>query len=96
LIGTWFGYVGSCVASPDATCRPFLAFLALAAAAVAALALVLMAYRAEHERAMREIEERRARKRALDMQDRPRLAPGEAELAAHRPLQGHGRWRIAA
>lgn len=46
LIGKWFGFVGACMFVPDATCRPFLAFVALAAAACAALALVLMAYRA--------------------------------------------------
>jgi hypothetical protein len=44
-IGTWFGYVGACVVSADATCRPLLAFLALGAAAAAALALVVIAYR---------------------------------------------------
>jgi hypothetical protein len=36
--------------TPDATCRPFLAFVALAAAACAALALVVMAYRATARR----------------------------------------------
>ena len=52
-IGTWFGYVGACAVSPDATCRPLLAFLALGAAAAAALALVFIAYRtaAARERA---------------------------------------------
>ena len=44
-VGTWFGYVGACAISPDATCRPLLAFLALGAAAVAALSLILIAYR---------------------------------------------------
>lgn len=44
-IGTWFGYVGACAVSQDATCRPLLAFVALGAAAVAALALILIAYR---------------------------------------------------
>src|SRR5690349_9750767 len=46
LVGKWFGYVGACVFSTDATCRPFLAFFALGAAACAALILVLLAYRA--------------------------------------------------
>jgi hypothetical protein len=50
LIGKWFGFVGACMFVPDATCRPFLAFVALAAAACAALALVLMAYRAAARR----------------------------------------------
>src|SRR4051812_43273821 len=46
LVGKWFGYVGACMSAPDATCRPFLAFIALGAAACAALTLVVMAYRA--------------------------------------------------
>ena len=46
MVGKWFGYVGACVFTPDATCRPFLAFFALGAAACAALILVLLAYRA--------------------------------------------------
>ena len=50
LIGKWFGFVGACMFVPDATCRPFLAFVALAAAACAALALVVMAYRAAARR----------------------------------------------
>lgn len=45
FIGTWFGYVGSCLVAPDATCRPFLAFILMGAAASAALTLVIMAYR---------------------------------------------------
>jgi hypothetical protein len=50
LIGRWFGYVGACMFVPDATCRPFLAFVALGAAACAALTLVVMAYRAAQPR----------------------------------------------
>jgi hypothetical protein len=46
MIGRWFGYVGACMITPDATCRPFLAFLALGAAASIALTLVILAYRA--------------------------------------------------
>ena len=42
---TWFGFVGSCVASPSGACVPFLAFLALGVAAAAALTLILLAYR---------------------------------------------------
>ena len=45
LVGRWFGYVGACMLTPDATCRPFLAFIALGAAASAALTLVIIAYR---------------------------------------------------
>jgi hypothetical protein len=54
VIGKWFGYVGACMFVPDATCRPFLAFVALGAAACAALALVVMAYRAAREREPRD------------------------------------------
>jgi hypothetical protein len=54
VIGKWFGYVGACMLVPDATCRPFLAFVALGAAACAALTLVLLAYRAAREREPRE------------------------------------------
>ena len=54
VIGKWFGYVGACMFVPDATCRPFLAFVALGAAACAALTLVVMAYRAAREREPRE------------------------------------------
>jgi hypothetical protein len=54
VIGKWFGYVGACMFVPDATCRPFLAFVALGAAACAALTLVLMAYRAARDREPRD------------------------------------------
>lgn len=74
LIGTWFGYVGACVASPDATCRPFLAFFALLAAAGTALTLMLLAYHREHRRHAAEIEETRSLARAQEVQDRLRRA----------------------
>lgn len=45
FVATWFGFVGSCFASPSGACVPFLAFLALGVAAAAALTLVLLAYR---------------------------------------------------
>lgn len=70
LIGTWFGYVGSCVAAPNATCRPFLAFIALGIAATAALTLMILAYRKRHARDLAEIEERRTRERTREMQER--------------------------
>ena len=54
VMGKWFGYVGACMFVPDATCRPFLAFVALGAAACAALTLVVMAYRAAQQRESRE------------------------------------------
>jgi hypothetical protein len=44
-IASWFGFVGSCVASPSGACVPFLAFVATGAAASAALVIVLLAYR---------------------------------------------------
>ena len=46
FVGTWFGFVGSCMASPTGACVPFLAFFAIGVAAGAALFLVLLAYRA--------------------------------------------------
>lgn len=49
-VASWFGYVGSCALSPEATCRPFLAFLALGVSAAAALALLLIAYRRASDR----------------------------------------------
>jgi hypothetical protein len=45
FIGTWFGFVLSCAASPTGACVPFLAFLALGIAAGASLVLLLLAYR---------------------------------------------------
>jgi hypothetical protein len=45
FVVTWFGFVGSCFASPSGACVPFLAFLALGVAAAAALMLILHAYR---------------------------------------------------
>jgi hypothetical protein len=72
VIGTWFGYVGSCVATPNATCTPFVSFIVLGAAATAGLALVVMAYHALQREETREIEERRAKARALATQERIR------------------------
>jgi hypothetical protein len=50
FVVTWFGFVGSCFASPSGACVPFLAFLALGAAAAAALTLILLAYRSAMNR----------------------------------------------
>jgi hypothetical protein len=44
-VGAWFGFVGSCIASPSGACVPFLVFLASGVAAGIALALLLRAYR---------------------------------------------------
>jgi hypothetical protein len=43
--GTWFGYVGSCVASPLPTCRPFLAFVLLTLSGGVSLAMLLSTLR---------------------------------------------------
>jgi|SoiMethySBSTD1v2_1073268.scaffolds.fasta_scaffold26137_6 hypothetical protein len=45
-IGNWFGFVGSCVASPTGACVPFVIFLTIAVAASAVLAGIYFAYRA--------------------------------------------------
>jgi hypothetical protein len=47
------------------SCRPFLAFVVLAAASAAALALVLLAYQALKRGESSEMEEQRAKARAL-------------------------------
>jgi hypothetical protein len=52
LIGTWFGFVGTCIASPTGACVPFLAFFALGTAAAAALVLLLLAYRSARRERM--------------------------------------------
>ena len=92
-IGTWFGYVGSCVATPDATCRPFLAFVALAVAATAALVLLVLAYnRKDSPATTAEVEDNRARLRTLELQDRVRRTLAEQPVKP--TLQG--RYRIAA
>lgn len=84
LIGTWFGYVGACVASPDATCRPLIAFIALGAAASAALTLVLLAFGNVQRRETAQIEQQRATARSLEAQQRVRRAL--AERAAVKPV----------
>ena len=93
FIGTWFGYVGSCVVSPDATCRPFLAFVALGAAAAAALTLVLMSYRHSLVSELAEVEEPRSRSRGVEISERVRRAI--ADKAAVRPSM-QTRYRAAA
>ena len=87
LIGRWFGYVGACVFVPDATCRPFLAFIALGAAACAALTLVVMAYRAAGRRdaAMAEASPTPVRSNAT--QERPRRPAPDQAPASQPALQ---------
>ncbi|HUP95998.1 MAG TPA: hypothetical protein VM164_13915 [Burkholderiales bacterium] len=86
VIATWFGYVGSCVASPDASCWPFLAFVVLAAASAAALALVVLAYQALKRDESHEVEEQRAKARALAAHERIRRTILARETTAATPL----------
>jgi membrane protein implicated in regulation of membrane protease activity len=92
-IGTWFGFVGSCVVGPNATCRPFLAFVALAVASVVALLLVLRAYRATQGESDRQTEARAARLRERRTQQRVREAVA-AHVAPRRSV--HRGWRMPA
>jgi hypothetical protein len=85
VIATWFGYVGSCVASPDASCRPFLAFVVLGAASAAALALVLLAYQALKRDESHEMAEQRANARALAARERIRRTAVARETTAANP-----------
>ena len=85
VIATWFGYVGSCVSSPDASCGPFLAFVVLAAASAAALVLVLLAYQALKRDESQEMEEQRAKARALAVQERIRRTVVARETSAAHP-----------
>jgi hypothetical protein len=71
-IGTWFGYVGSCVVGPDPTCRPFLGFVLLAALAVGAFVLLVMAYRSLNTEDTRDKAEREARLREREMREHVR------------------------
>ena len=95
LIGTWFGYVGACVVSPDATCRPLLGFFALGAAAAAALTLMLLAYRRAQTRQAAEIEETRTRERAQEVQESLRR-PLAAKITPPKPALRRSSGRIPA
>jgi membrane protein implicated in regulation of membrane protease activity len=92
-IGRWFGFVGACTVGPNATCLPFLAFVALAVASVVALLLVLRAYRATQGDDERHAAERQARLRELRMQQRVRQAVA-AHVAPRRSV--HRGWRMPA
>jgi membrane protein implicated in regulation of membrane protease activity len=89
----WFGFVGACVVGPNATCVPFLAFLALAAAAGAALWLVMRAYRRLQGDDEQRVQERAERLRQLRTQQRI-----QRSIAAHvAPRQvAHRGWRMPA
>jgi glutamine synthetase len=93
LIGRWFGYVGACMFAPDATCRPFLAFVALAAAACAALTLVLMAYRAAQQRDSATAEPQGSRMEPV-MPQRVQRAASEPRITARPAVRT--RLRVAA
>jgi hypothetical protein len=92
--GTWFGYVGACVVAPDATCRPFLAFIALGAAASVALTLVLLAYRSASRRAAARVHEPIALGRRTHTLEHARRTGPEPQLAPQPALDG--RLRVAA
>lgn len=79
-IGTWFGYVGACVATPDATCRPLLAFVAMGAAAAIALALLLYGYGSAQRR-----ETAATARRATGSDAQPRSPLGAASKGAVEP-----------
>jgi hypothetical protein len=92
-IARWFGFVGACVAGPDATCVPFAAFLALAIAAAAGLWLIVRAYsrlqadEASHAQARRK---RLERERAEERIRRTVATRVEPRQTAHRG------WRMPA
>lgn len=87
FLASWFGYVGSCVAAPDATCRPLLAFVALGVSASAGLLLIVLAYRHAHAREMSEVAARRASLRAAQTQERVRRAAVPQAIRAAQPLR---------
>ena len=92
-IGAWFGFVGSCVAGPSATCIPFIAFFALAVASGAALWLIARAYARLHDEDEQRAEERRERLRKLRTQQRLQRAIA-AHVAPRRVT--HRGWRMPA
>jgi hypothetical protein len=87
LIGRWFGYVGACVVAPDATCRPFLAFVALAVAASAALTLVVLAYPAAKQAQAAAVTKANVSGRKVDVPERMRRV--EPTLPRKPALQTH-------
>ena len=93
-IGSWFGFVGACVANAEATCRPFLAFMALLAASGAALTLLLIAFRQRQLADSADTESDLARRRELEMKERLRRTIA-ARRAAVKPVYS-GRYRVAA
>ena len=86
-IGTWFGFVGSCVAGSGTACRPFLAFVAITAAAGVALALLVAAVRALQQEQVKE-----TLTGSLTKQGRERSSAATV-VARTQPAQS---WRVAA
>jgi 7-keto-8-aminopelargonate synthetase-like enzyme len=90
-LGTWFGFVGSCVAGPDVVCRPFIGFVMLTTMAAVALYLVLKAYQAAQSAARRSDALRRTKQRQLQVWIRSNLNT-EADSRA----VSSGGWRLPA
>lgn len=91
VTGTWFGFVGSCVAGTGLACRPFLAFVALTAAAGVALALLILAYRALQKEQTREYQEPRPSARSLQLREPVWHASEKKSTAQRVPA---GAWQV--
>src|SRR5437868_8676999 len=89
-VGTWFGFVGSCVAGSGPACRPFLAFVALTAAAGAALTLLVMAWRAFQQ------EQTHARKQTREQSRHERVRHASAQRAGTQRAQPRRDWQVTA
>ena len=74
-LAKWFGFVGSCVASPIGACIPFAAFIAVLIGASAALGGLYLAFRPNVHREASD--SRRARERGMSalLRGRIRLEP---------------------
>ena len=92
-IAKWFGFVGACVAGPNATCVPFIAFFALAIAAAAALWLIARAYR--NLRGEDEADAAQRLERQRHLRNRRRIQQAVAEHVAPRHVVHRG-WRLPA
>jgi hypothetical protein len=86
-IANWFGFVGSCVASPIDACIPFAAFLAVLIAASAALVGLYVSYRPYVQRDAGD--SRRARERGTRsvLRERIRLEPHARKSAPASTVQ---------
>jgi hypothetical protein len=90
-IGTWFGFVGSCVAGPDVVCRPFIGFVMLTTMAAVALYLVLKAYQAAKSSARRSDRLKGTGQRPLPLRVRSAVAGQVSSGPA-----SHRGWRLPA